>query len=32
MSGKNTLRWFEHIKRMGSEEFVKQVDVSESVG
>ncbi len=29
---RNTLRWFGHIKRMESEEFVKKVYVSESVG
>ncbi len=29
---RNTLRWFGHINRMGSEEFVKKVYVSESVG
>ncbi len=29
---RNTLRWFGHIERMGSEEFVKKVYVSESVG
>ncbi len=29
---RNMLRWFEHIERMGSEEFVKKVYVSESVG
>ncbi len=28
---RNTLRWFGHIERMGSEEFVKKVHVSESV-
>ncbi len=26
------LRWFEHIERMGSEEFMKKVYMSESVG
>ncbi len=29
---RNTLRWFGHIERMGSEEFVKKVYMSESVG
>ncbi len=29
---RNTLRWFGHIGRMGSEEFVKKVHMSESVG
>ncbi len=29
---RNTLRWFGHIERMGSEEFAKKVYVSESVG
>ncbi len=29
---KNTLRWFGYIERMGSEEFVKKVYMSESVG
>ncbi len=29
---RNTLRWFEHIERMGSEDFVKKVHMSESVG
>ncbi len=29
---RNTLRWFGHIERMGSEEFMKNVYVSESVG
>ncbi len=29
---RNILRWFGHIKRMGSEEFVKKVYTSESVG
>ncbi len=29
---RNTLRWFEHIERMETEEFVKEVYVSESVG
>ncbi len=29
---RNTLRWFGHIERMGSEEFVKRVYMSESVG
>ncbi len=29
---RNTLRWFGHIERMGSKEFVKKVDLSESVG
>ncbi len=29
---RNTLRWFGHFERMGSEEFVKKVHVSESVG
>ncbi len=28
----NTLRWFGHIERMGSEEFVKNVHVSGGVG
>ncbi len=28
---RNTLRWFGHIERMGSEEFVKKVYMSESV-
>ncbi len=28
----NILRWFEHIQRMKSEEFVKKVYVSETVG
>ncbi len=28
----NTLRWFGHMERMGSEEFVKKVYMSESVG
>ncbi len=27
-----TLRWFQHIERMGSEEFVRKVYMSESVG
>ncbi len=31
MGEKNTLRWFGHIERMGSEEFVRKVYVSESV-
>ncbi len=29
---RNTLRWFGHIERMGSEEIVKKVYMSESVG
>ncbi len=29
---KNVLKWFGHIERMESEEFVKKVYVSESVG
>ncbi len=29
---RNTLRWFGHIERMGSEEFMKKMYVSESVG
>ncbi len=29
---RNMLRWFGHIERMGSEEFVKKVYTSESVG
>ncbi len=29
---RNTLKWFGHIERMGSEKFVKKVYVSESVG
>ncbi len=29
---RNTLRWYGHIERMGSEEFVKKVYMSESVG
>ncbi len=29
---RNTLRWFGHIERKGSEEFVKKVYMSESVG
>ncbi len=29
---RNTLRWFGHIERMNSEEFVKQVYVSEIEG
>ncbi len=29
---RNTLRWFGHIERMGSEKFVRKVDMSESVG
>ncbi len=29
---RNTLRWFGHIERMGSEEFVKKVYMSESMG
>ncbi len=29
---RNTLRWFEYIERMGSEEFVNKVYMSESVG
>ncbi len=29
---RNTLRWFRHIERMKSEEFVKTVNVRESVG
>ncbi len=29
---RNTLRWFGHIQRMGSEEFVRKVYMSESVG
>ncbi len=29
---RNTLRWFVHIERIGSEEFVKKVYMSESVG
>ncbi len=29
---RNTLRWFGHIERMGSEEFVTKVYVSEGVG
>ncbi len=29
---RNTVRWFGHIERMWSEEFVKKVYVSESVG
>ncbi len=29
---RHTLRWFGHIERMGSEEFVKKVYMSESVG
>ncbi len=29
---RNTLRWFGHIERMGSEEFVKKVHMSERVG
>ncbi len=29
---RNTLRWFRHIGRMRSEEFVKKVYMSESVG
>ncbi len=29
---RNTLRWYGHIERMGREEFVKKVYVSESVG
>ncbi len=29
---RNTLRWFGHIERMGSEKFVKKVYVSENVG
>ncbi len=29
---RNTLRWFGHIERMGSQEFVKKVYMSESVG
>ncbi len=29
---RNTLRWFGHIERMGSVEFVKKVYMSESVG
>ena len=28
---RNVLRWFGHIERMGSEEFVRKVHVSESV-
>ncbi len=28
---RNTLRWFGHIERMGSEEFVKKVYMSESM-
>ncbi len=29
---RNALRWFGHIERMGSEEFVKKMYMSESVG
>ncbi len=29
---RNMLRWFGHIERMGSEEFVKKVYMSESMG
>ncbi len=29
---RNTLRWFRYIERIGSEEFVNKVYVSESVG
>ncbi len=29
---KNTSRWFGHIEKVGSEEFVKKVYMSESVG
>ncbi len=29
---RNKLRWYGHIERMGSEEFVKKVFISESVG
>ncbi len=29
---RNTMRWSGHIERMGSEEFVKKVYMSESVG
>ncbi len=29
---RNTLRWFGHTERMGSEEFVRKVYMSESVG
>ncbi len=29
---RNTLGWFGHIERMGSEKFVKKVYMSESVG
>ncbi len=29
---RNTLRWFGHIEKMGSEEFVKKIYMSESVG
>ncbi len=29
---RNTLKWFGHIKRMRSEEFVKKVYMSENVG
>ncbi len=29
---RNTLRWFGHVERMGSEELVKKVYMSESVG
>ncbi len=29
---RNTLRWFGHTERMGSEEFVKKVHMSESLG
>ncbi len=29
---RNTLRWFGHVERMVSEEFVKKVYVSKSVG
>ncbi len=32
MDEKNTLRWFGHIEWMKSEEFVKKVYMSESVG
>ncbi len=29
---RNTLRWFGHIEKMGSEEFVKKVYMSENAG
>ncbi len=29
---RNTVRWFGHIERMGNEEFVKKVYMSESLG